>query len=172
MSPRERLLLSGVSELSDADLLALILGTGGAGREVKAYCEFLLGHFNGLRQMSRAATEDWLAVDGIGPARCAALRAAFELGRRSLIQSIPRDGPLESPQAAEDFVHAMLTDRAREVFACLFLDTRHRIIRFSEMFLGTIDGAVIHPREVVRQALLPCTITPQVWRNRARPILL
>jgi len=154
MSPRQRLLLSGVSDLSDADLLAAVLGSGGAGLEAEDYCNFLLGHFSGLRQMSRAGTEDWLAVEGIGPARCAAIRAAFELGKRSLMQSIHRDGPLESPQAAEDFVHAMLADRPREVFACLFLDTRHRVIRFNEMFLGTIDGAVVHPREVVRQALI------------------
>ncbi len=152
--PRQRLLKNGVQALSDVELLAALLGHGGASADVHALSQAMLDHFCGLRAMSRADTDSWLRIKGVGPARCASVRAALELGRRALQQSIELDGPLESPQAAQAYVHALLSDRPREVFACLFLDTRHRVLSFEELFLGTIDGAVVHPREVVKRALL------------------
>lgn len=153
LTSRQRLLDVGVENLSDKELLAILLGHG-RGVDVELLSATMLDHFQGLRGMSKASKEAWYEIKGVGPARYAAVRAALELGRRCLKQSIQMDGPLESPKAAESYVHAMLADRPREVFACLFLDTRHRVICFEELFLGTIDGAVVHPREVVRQALL------------------
>lgn len=124
--PRQRLLREGVAKLSDRDLLVILLVHGGATINVEALSQAVLDHFQGLRAMSQAEPEVWYQIKGIGPARCAAVCAALELGRRALAQSIQRDEPLKSPQAAERYVHALLADRPREVFACLFLDTRHR----------------------------------------------
>ncbi len=90
---------------------------------------------------------------GLGPARWAELQAALELVRRHHLERLRHGPSLTSPRAARDFLVARLRDRDQEVFCCLFLDSRHRLIAFEELFDGTIDGASVHPREVVKQAL-------------------
>ena len=90
---------------------------------------------------------------GVGPARWAELQAALEIVRRHHLERL-RCGPvLQSPRAARDYLIAQLRDRQHEVFCCLFLDSRHRLISCEELFRGTVDGASVHPREVVKQAL-------------------
>ncbi len=90
---------------------------------------------------------------GLGPARVATLLAAKEIVRRSLCEKIERGDPLLKPRDTRAFLQAQLRDRPHEVFCCLLLDNRHRIICFQELFRGTIDGASVHPREVVKLAL-------------------
>jgi len=90
---------------------------------------------------------------GLGPARFAELQAAVEISRRQLSESM-RSGPLlASPKATNDYLSAQLRDLEHEVFCCLYLDKRHRLIHYEELFRGTIDGASVHPREIVKQAL-------------------
>ena len=93
------------------------------------------------------------AAPGLGPARYARLQATLEIGRRYLAEPLQRPGALTSPRAAADFLSAQLRDRRYEVFCCLFLDARHRVLRCEELFRGTLDGASVHPREVVTAAL-------------------
>jgi DNA repair protein RadC len=100
-----------------------------------------------------AEREQALAGHGLGPARYCMLKAALELARRHYRQTLEAGPALDSPEAARGFLLAQLRDRPYEVFCCLHLDTRHRLIAFEEMFRGTIDGASVHPREVVRQTL-------------------
>jgi DNA repair protein RadC len=133
------------TDWSDTEVLAAILGPSAADR--------LLGRFGGLRQLLNAAPEDILACDGIGPARLVALRAIPELARRYYRQSLPSGAVIRSPADTECYLHARMRHLGHEVFCCLFLDNRHRVLRFDELFRGTIDGTSVYPREVVKEAL-------------------
>lgn len=151
--PRERLLGEGPNVLSDAELLAVLLRTGGRGYSAVDLGRELLQYFGGLRGLLTASPTALHSRRGLGPAKCAALQAAIELSRRHLRETLQRGDILASPDHTRRFLAAQLRDRPQEVFGCLFLDTRHRVIRYIELFQGTIDGAAVHPREVVRQAL-------------------
>jgi DNA repair protein RadC len=152
--PREKLLMQGAETLSDAELLAILLRTGMPGRSAVQLARDLLTHFRSLRKLIAADRVRFCAEPGLGLARYAELQAAVEIARRQLTETL-RTGPsLASPRATRDFLLARLRDREHEVFCCLYLDNRHRLIHFEELFRGTIDGASVHPREVVKQALL------------------
>jgi DNA repair protein RadC len=152
--PRERLLERGAHALSDAELLAVLLGSGVRGRSAVELARTLIAEFGSLRQLLSAESSRCLAQNGIGPARYAILKAAVELARRHFREAL-RVGPaLAAPDATRTFLLAQLRDRPYEVFCCLYLDNRHRLIAFEELFRGTIDRAGVHPREVLRQTLL------------------
>ena len=151
--PREKLLAQGAEALSNAELLAILLRNGTRGRSALDVARDALGSFSSLRLLLAADRTRFCAEAGLGPARFAELKAAIELARRQLSESM-RAGPVMSnPHATRDFLIAKLGDRQHEVFCCLYLDNRHRLIQFEELFRGTIDGASVHPREVVKQAL-------------------
>jgi DNA repair protein RadC len=151
--PRERLLAHGAHSLSDAELLAIFLRTGVSGRSAVDLARDLLGRFGGLRPLLAAGREAFCAAPGLGDAKFAQLQAVLEMGRRHLYESLARGEPLSSPAQTARFLGAKLRDYPYEVFAVLFLDNRHRVIAFEELFRGTIDGASVHPREVVRRAI-------------------
>jgi DNA repair protein RadC len=151
--PREKLLERGAHALSDAELLALLLGSGVKGRSAVELARCLISEFGSLRNLLNAEAARCLAQTGIGPARYAILNAAVELARRHFREAL-RVGPaLAGPEATRNFLLAQLRDRPYEVFCCLYLDNRHRLIAFEELFRGTIDRAGVHPREVLRQTL-------------------
>ena len=151
--PRERLLEYGAGALSDAELLAIFLRTGVRGRNAVDLARDLLTEFGGLRQLLEADETSFTSHLGLGPAKFAQLQAVLEMGRRHLAASIQRESALESPQAVRDFLKAKLRHELHEVFACLFLDTKHRVLAFEILFYGTIDGASVYPRQVVKRAL-------------------
>ncbi len=151
--PREKLLGRGASVLSDAELLALFVRTGVVGTNAVDLARRLLQRYGGLRALLNAGRSELCAENGIGAAKYALLQAAVEIGRRYLGESIQRGEPLTSPLAARTYLHACLRDRPHEVFCCLYLDAKHRILQFEELFRGTIDGAAVYPREVVKAAL-------------------
>jgi DNA repair protein RadC len=151
--PRERLLRQGPTALSDAELLAAFLGTGVAGRPATLLAADLLAGTGGLRGLLDRDPRRLAELRGIGPARAARLVAALELGRRQLEQSLVREHVMSNPAATRRFLTARLRHLPHEVFACLFLDSQHRVIAFRELFRGTIDGASVYPREVVSEAL-------------------
>ena len=93
------------------------------------------------------------AVKGIGEAKFAQLQATLELSRRHLLSTLQRGDALTSPADTRNYLSARLRHREREVFACLYLDNRHRVLGYEELFFGTIDGASVHPREVVRHCI-------------------
>ncbi len=151
--PRERLLESGAESLSDGELVAIILGSGTRGRTALDVARQLIARFGSIRELLTADRDVCLGQLGLGPARYALLRAALELARRHHRDGL-RTGPVvSSPEATRAFLLAQLRDRPYEVFCCLHLDSRHRLITFEELFRGTVDGASVHPREVVRQAM-------------------
>jgi DNA repair protein RadC len=150
---REKLAAQGVAALDDTELLATLLGTGTAQLPVIELADDLLRKFGGLRGLLQARRDTLEAQRGLGPAKTAKLLAVLELSRRYLHQVLVRGDPLESPGATEQYLKAVLRDHSNEVFACLFLDTRHRVIAFEELFYGTIDGATVYPRVVAEKAL-------------------
>lgn len=157
--PRERLLSQGPEALSDAELLAIFLRTGIAGKSAVDLARELLHRFGGLRGLLTATRSEFCAARGLGAAKYALLQATLEMGRRHLRERLVRGGPITCPEEIRDFLTARLRDSRREVFAVLFLDNRHRVLQFEELFHGTIDGASVYPREVVRRAL-ECTLRP------------
>jgi DNA repair protein RadC len=151
--PREKLLEYGASTLTDAELIALLFGTGIRGSNALELARTLLREHGSLRNLLSVSTDKALSSRGLGPARVASLRAALELARRHYLSALRAGVALASPSDTTRFLGAQLRDRPYEVFCCLYLDTRHRLIAFEEMFRGTLDGASVHPREVLRQAL-------------------
>lgn len=151
--PREKLLQRGPAALSDAELLAIFLRTGVAGKSAVDLARELLDDFGGLRPLLEADLPSFCAAKGLGKAKYAQLQAVLEMGRRHLDAQLRRGSALENPAHTIRYLSARLRHRPQEVFAALFLDNRHRVIAYEELFSGTIDGASVHPREVVRRAL-------------------
>ncbi len=152
--PRQKLLRFGADRLADSELLAIVLGRGVRGIDAVGLARSLLLDFGGLRQLLSADVEPLLRCHGLGPAGSARLLASAEVGRRCLSQRLQRGDPLSSPDAVKKFLGLNLRDRQREVFVCLFLDVRHRVLACEELFSGTVDGASVHVREVVKRALV------------------
>jgi DNA repair protein RadC len=151
--PREKLLAQGAAALSDAELLAIFVGSGLRGMDAVATARALLAGHGPLRRLLEFTAPELARLPGLGPARACKLAAALELCNRHLAAGLERGDALTDPQAAGRYFTQRLRGAAREVFAALFLDTRHRALAFEELFHGTVDGAEVHPREVVRRAL-------------------
>jgi DNA repair protein RadC len=151
--PREKLLARGAGSLSDAELLALFLGSGTAGRDAVAGARELLAGQGGLRPLLDREPKALTRLRGIGPARACLLAAALELGHRHLAAQLERGEALGDPDAAGRYFAQRLRGLPHEVFAVLYLDTRHRALGFEELFRGGIDGAEVHPRVLVQRAL-------------------
>ncbi len=151
--PREKLLANGARSLSDAELLAIFLLTGVAGRSALDLARDLVSEYGGLRALFQADRARFCRTRGLGDAKFAQLQAALELARRHLGEALTRGDALHNPEDTHRYLRARLREYPYEVFACLFLDTRHRVIVCEELFRGTVDGASVHPREVVRRAL-------------------
>jgi len=151
--PREKLLQRGAAALSDAELVAIFLRTGVTGMSAVDLARQVLQDLGGLRQLLQADQTQFCSVHGLGQAKFVQLQASLEMARRHMEQTLERGDALTNPDAVRHYLSMRLRDHHQEVFACLFLDNKHRIIAFEELFYGTIDGATVHPREVVKRAL-------------------
>ncbi len=151
--PREKLLLRGAEALSDAELLAIFLRTGTRGKTAVDLARELLHEFTGLRALFDADETRFCQANGLGQAKYTQMQAVLEMSRRYLRERMQRGDALTDPDAVRFYLTSKLRDAQSEIFACLFLDNRHRVIQYEELFYGTIDGASVHPREVVRKAL-------------------
>ena len=151
--PREKLLDKGAAALSDAELLAILLRSGTAGHSALDVARDVLESFQSLRKLIAADRKRFCAERGLGLARFAELQAGVEIAKRQLAETLRAGPSLLSPRATRDFLIARLRDLEHEIFCCLYLDKRHRLIQFEELFRGTIDGASVHPREIVKLAL-------------------
>lgn len=155
--PREKLLQRGAMALSDAELLAIFLRTGVAGQSAVDLARVLLADFGSLRALLEADLASFSQRLGLGPAKFAQLQAVLEMARRHLAERLRRDCALESPQAVRDYLKARLRHEPHEVFACLFLDAKHRVLAFEVLFHGSIDGASVYHG---RWSSAPWRITP------------
>jgi len=153
MRPREKLLARGASALSDIELLALLLRTGLPGKGVFELAEQVLRGFDGFAGLLRADAADLKRIKGLGPAKRAEVTAVVEMARRALAQPLQAAPVFDTPQRVKDYVALHLGSRTQEVFAVLFLDGQHRLLKLEEMFHGTLAQTSVYPREVVRRAI-------------------
>lgn len=151
--PREKLIQKGPQALSDAELLAIFLRTGLPGVTALDLARRLLSRFGNLRTLLKAERQDLCAEPGLGDAKYAQFQAALEIGRRVLAEQMHQGSGLTSPADTRNYLMSCLRDLPVEVFCCLFLDNRHRVLAFEELFRGTLNGAAVYPREVVKRAL-------------------
>jgi DNA repair protein RadC len=149
-------LARGPEALSDAELLALLLSSGYRGCDAVQFARQLLSHFEGLTGVLGADRASLQALPGMGEAKYAQLRAALELGRRHALEAACDRDVLSSPETTRQFLQHHLGGRRREVFSCIFLDSQNRMICCDDLFLGTLDGAAVYPREVAVRALQYC----------------
>ena len=151
--PREKLLAQGAASLTDAELLAIFLRTGSPGKSAVDLANDLLVEFTCLRALMQADCATFTQAKGLGNAKYAQLQAVLEMARRHTFEVLDRGDVLTSPEATRAYLSNQLRHYPHEVFACLFLDNQHHILKFEELFRGTIDGASVYPREVVKKAL-------------------
>jgi len=151
--PREKLLAHGPAALADAELVALLLRTGIRGNSVLQLAQQLLDAFGGPAGLLHTSAADLKRIKGLGPAKRAELSAVVELARRSLAQELGARAVLDSPQAVKDYIRLQLAQREQEVFAVVFLNAQLHLLKFEEMFHGTLTQTSVYPREVVKRAL-------------------
>lgn len=151
--PRERLLELGSASLSDAELLAIFLRTGVAGKSAVDLARHLLSQFGSLRSLLEADQATFSKQLGLGPAKFAQLQAVLEMARRHLAERLRHSSVLENPLVVRDYLKSMLRHEPHEVFGCLFLDSKHRVLAFESLFRGSIDCTSVYPRQVVKRAL-------------------
>ncbi|WAR44100.1 RadC family protein [Methylomonas rapida] len=151
--PREKLLQRGAAALTDAELLAIFLRTGIAGKTAVDMARELLREYGSLRGLLGAERERFCQSHGLGDAKYAQLQAVLEMARRHFSEILQRGNALTSPDITRAYLSVQLRGYSYEVFACLFLDNQHRVIQWEELFRGTIDGASVYPREVAKRAL-------------------
>lgn len=151
--PREKLLSLGADALTDAELLAIFLRTGVPGKSAVDLARELLSTFGGLVGLLSASQKAFCSGKGLGVAKFVQMRAVLEMSRRYLREELGERDAITSPEATRKYLKMRLRGYPYEVFAGLFLDNRHRVVDYQELFRGTIDGASVHPREVVRAAM-------------------
>ncbi|GLU35541.1 UPF0758 protein [Trinickia caryophylli] len=151
--PRERLFDAGAAALSDTELLAIFLGSGLPGHNVFELARSLLERFGSLRALLDATPADFKGLRGIGPAKTAVLLAVVEMARRALAEKARERPFVDSSGAVEDYVRLLIGTRPYEVFVCLYLDARHRLIESEESARGSLTRMAVYPREIVRRAL-------------------
>ena len=163
--PRERLFAVGPEALSQQELLACVLGRGVAGDSVLVVAQRLLERFDTLQDLADASCEQLASVRGVGAAKAAQLKAAFELGRRSHQPSSAAAALIDTPEAAAELVRAQLIHRKEERVLAILLDARHRLIRVRTIAVGTLTASLVHPRELFRDAIAASAAAVIVCHN-------
>jgi DNA repair protein RadC len=151
--PREKLERLGAAALGDNELLALVLGSGSRHADALAVANRLIESAGGVHRLTRRDVLDLRRVEGIGPARAAQVLAAIELGRRTLVRSVPERPFLGLPRQVAAYLLPLYGGGAVEQFGLLMLDTRYRLLRLKIISVGSVDTTVVHPREVFREAI-------------------
>ena len=151
--PREKLLQRGVASLSDAELLAIFLRTGVKGKSAVELARDLLMEHGDLRSLLEASHEAFCRSKGLGDAKYCQLHATLEMAQRYLVTTLQRGDIFTTPGAVRSYLQQRLRGESRELFHCLFLDNKNRLIVDETLFQGTINQSVVHPREVVKRAL-------------------
>lgn len=151
--PRERLIKEGPQALSDAELLAIFLRVGVAGKSAVELARDMITHFGSLSRLFGVSLTDFGQMKGLGPAKFAQLQAVFELARRALGEELQAGVLLNAPKAVKEYLQLMLGHKDHEAFLVLFLDAQNRLLAAEEMFRGTLTRASVYPREVVKAAL-------------------
>ncbi len=150
-NPRNKLFELGAKNLSDAELVSLLLG--GGGQSALGLARDLLRRFDGLAGLFAADARHVARLPHIGPAKSAALAAMRELGHRQLYAKVENRDVLSCSEATREYLLARFRHCKSEIFSCIFLTNQHHILKLDEMFQGTIDCAAVYPREVVERSI-------------------
>ena len=150
---RIKLLQRGPASLSDAELLSMLLRRGTSEKSAIRLAQEVLQASGGLRTLLQTSVEEFTRHEGLGIASYTCLQTVMELARRQLREVLEHTDPLTSPDLTRNYLQARLRDRSREIFAAMFLDNRHRVRVFEELFKGTLDGAAVYPRVVAEKGL-------------------
>jgi len=151
--PREKLLKQGAQALSDAELLAIFLRVGTRGKTALDLARGLINHYGSLKSLLGSSISEFCQFPGMGPAKYVQLTASLEMSKRYFHDEMRESDVISSSHACKQFLINALGNRKTEVFACLYLDTQHKILSFEELFYGTLDSASVYPREVVRKVI-------------------
>ncbi|MDC8831828.1 RadC family protein [Alteromonas gilva] len=151
--PRERLLRVGSAQLSDTELLAIMMRCGAKDLPVLELAGALLSHFKSLRGVFAASCRELCVLPGVGPSKYCELQAAMEICRRQLAEPLYERSVFNCAEEAKYFLRAELRDLQHEVFGVLMLNSQHQLIMFRKLFSGTINAAAVYPREIVKQVL-------------------
>lgn len=151
--PREKLLAKGPQALTDAELMAVLLRTGIPGKSAVDLARQLLAEFGSLSRLLAASQDEFCRHDGLGPGKYVQFQVVLELSRRHLAEKLREGDAMTQPDLVRDYLRARMQDYQHEVFACLYLNNQHRVVAMEELFQGTIDGAAVYPREVVKRCL-------------------
>ncbi|HMK57264.1 MAG TPA: DNA repair protein RadC [Dissulfurispiraceae bacterium] len=151
--PRERLLRHGSEALSDAQLLAILLRTGSSDKGVLDLAISLLDTFKDLRNIDNASVSDLSQIKGVGTAKIAQIKAAFELGKRLMAESDEGLPLFNSSLAVYSYFAPRFKNMKKELFLCLLLDTKNRLIKDVRISEGTLTNSLIHPREAFKSAI-------------------
>lgn len=153
LMPREKLLLLGVEQLTDIELLAIFLRTGIKGIPVMELSKKVLREFGSLRGLLTAGQEQFCRVKGLGLTQYIQLQATKEMTKRYLSQQMEIADAMSDPTVAVMYFQAELENDEREVFMVLFLDNQHRLLKIEKLFFGTINQTEVHPREIIKVGL-------------------
>ena len=151
--PRERLFKYGEHTLSNAELLAILFKNGSLGSSAVDLGREVITHFKTFRNMSHSDVGELRKFKGIGDAKIAQLRSAFEIGRRFMCEEKEILGTVNSPKEVADFLMPRLRDLKKEIFQIMLLDSKNNIIDIVEIEEGTVDQAAPHVREIVLKAI-------------------
>lgn len=161
--PRERLARYGPRNVSNAELLAIVLRTGTRERSALGLAEYLLKE-HGLRGIANASVEELTRIKGVGPVKAVQIAACVELGRR--LEKEPRHRrAVCSPEEAADLLKPHLRDAAKENFVALLLDSKNMVIREEAISVGSLDSSIVHPREVFKTAIAASAASVIVAHN-------
>lgn len=151
--PREKLLSQGAISLTDAELLAIFLRTGVVGKSAVDLARHLLSEFGSLRALLEADLKSFSSHLGLGVAKFTQLQAVIEMGKRLLAEKLQKGTVMDSPQVVRDFLCAQLRGEPHEVFGCLFLDSKYRVITYENQFYGSINESTVYPRQIIKRCL-------------------
>jgi DNA repair protein RadC len=151
--PRERLRQVGPEQMSNAELLAILLRTGSRGRSAVDLAELVLKRFGSIRELLNADLEELTDIPGVGLAKAAQLKAAIEVGRRIARFSNAARPRILSAQDAADYMMDRLRFQLKEHFVALHLDAKRRLIGEEIVSVGSLDSTVAHPREIFKTAI-------------------
>jgi DNA repair protein RadC len=154
LQPREKFDRLGPENLSESDLLALLLRTGTAGTNVVELAEALLMQYGSLSALSRTSIAELQKIHGIGKEKAKILKAALEIGRRLVQENVGENPRIASPEEAAAVLRERARSLDREVFWVLLLDTKSRLmVPPCEVSKGTLNSSLVHPREIFKPAI-------------------
>ena len=152
--PREKLILRGVQNLTDAELIAILLRTGTKGKSVLSVAQELISINKNLAVLATLSFSNLLKTNGIGKDKAATLIAAFEINRRIESQSKwLSDKRITSPKDVADIFIPLLRDEIKEKFILVCLNSANKIIKYEIISVGNLNSSVVHPREIFKAAI-------------------